>query len=89
MASGRKTAIIRPSRGCRQPSRGGPIWEMTSAAGRKFTFGPLPAESRRCGGSGGNVGDQLPLQHEDLVLEHQFSLFQSLELQFVVEGVEF
>src|SRR5512139_3841786 len=85
MAWSRKTAIIGPSGGFSPASEGG------TEPGRDPARAPdSAAPGGEPGvGSGGDVRDQLPLQHEDLVLEHQFSLLESLELQFVVEGIEF
>src|SRR4051812_19427687 len=36
-----------------------------------------------------DVGDQLALQHEDLVLQHELAFLQALQLELVVEGVQF
>src|SRR5258708_19189683 len=38
---------------------------------------------------GGYVGDQLALQHEDLILEHELALLEAFELELVVQGVVF
>src|SRR5690348_5565835 len=32
---------------------------------------------------------QLPLQHEDLILQHELAFLQALQLELVVEGVQF
>src|SRR5256885_240498 len=34
-----------------------------------------------------NVRHQLPLQHEDLVLQHQLAFLQALELKLVMQGI--